>query len=143
MLSEDRRRILQLVADGKITAEEAAELLDALPKEGQSDGPREQSDFGGPLPQLPSPPQYPAWPQPTRARALVIQINDGSDSHVNLRIPFGLARAAGKFVPRRAQQQLKEFGIDLQELLDDLRGSENGTILQVNDDDSHVLIAVE
>jgi hypothetical protein len=144
MSSEDRRRILQLVADGKITAEEAAELLDALPKDGQSEATREPTDFGGPALQFPPGPQSPEWPRPpARARALIIQITDGSDSHVNLRIPFGLARAAGKFVPRRAQQQLKEFGIDLQELLDDLRGSENGTILQVNDDDSHVLIAVE
>ena len=136
MSSEDRRRILQLVADGKISAEEATELLDALPGDRQSESP--DAPYSSSLPMPPEPPI-----RPNRARSLVIQITEGSESRVNLRIPFGLARAAGKFVPRRAQQQLKEFGIDLQELLDDLSGSENGTILQVQDDQDTVLIAVE
>ena len=143
MSNEDRRRILQLVADGKITAEEATELLDALPSDRQSDGPREGAD--APYPSIPPVPPLPPMPQlpPNRARSLVIQINEGSENKVNLRIPFGLARAAGKFVPRRASQQLKEFGIELEELLNDLSGTEKGIILQVRDDEDMVLIAVE
>ena len=139
MSSEDRRRILQLVADGKITAEEATELLDALPGDRPSEPVREAD-----APYPPMPPRLPALPRmPVRNRALVIQIHDGESTHVNLRIPFALARAAGKFVPRRAQQQLKEFGIELDDLLNDLSGNENGVLLQVQDDKDVVLIAVE
>jgi hypothetical protein len=137
MSNEDRRRILQLVADGKISAEEATELLDALPSDRQSDGAREAAE--APYASMPPMPPFP----PNRARSLVIQINEGSENKVNLRIPFGLARAAGKFVPRRASQQLKEFGIELEELLNDLSGTEKGIILQVRDEQDMVLIAVE
>lgn len=139
-MNDERRRILQLVADSKISAEEAAELLDAL-------GTQQRREPGMPgvpaLPDLPTP----AVPAPAlaagRARSLIIQITEGSSTKVNLRIPFGLARAAGRFIPRRAEQQLREFGIELEDLFNDLRGSENGTILQVEDEDARVLIAVE
>jgi hypothetical protein len=138
-MNDERRRILQLVADGKITAEEAAELLDAINVQPR----REQSTM--PPPEAPTPPApvFARGPAPVRARSLIIQVIEGSNTKVDLRIPFGLARAAGKFIPRRAEQQLREFGIDLEDLLSDLRGSENGTILQVQDEDSRVLIAVE
>jgi hypothetical protein len=136
-MNDERRRILQLVADGKITAEEAAELLDALNVQSRRETPSMS------FPDAPPSPPAPSLPRTGRARSLIIQITEGSNTKVNLRIPFGLARAAGKFVPRRAEQQLREFGIELDDLLADLRGSEDGTILQVEDDDSRVLIAVE
>jgi hypothetical protein len=138
-MNDERRRILQLVADGKITAEEAAELLDALNVQPR----REPTAM--PLPEAPTAPMFTPGPGPGlgRARSLVIQVTEGSSTKVNLRIPFGLARAAGKFIPRRAEQHLREFGIELEDLLADLRGSENGTILQIEDEDSRVLIAVE
>jgi hypothetical protein len=73
----------------------------------------------------------------------MIQISEGNNNNVNLRIPFGLFRAAGKYIPRKAQASLREYGIDLEELLGDLSGSESGVLLQVNDGEDHVLIAVE
>lgn len=142
MSNEDRRRILQLVADGKITAEEATELLDALQSESARGGTENPSESAFPVP--PVAPRAPIPPRaPVASRSLIILVTEGPNTKVNLRIPFGLARAAGKFVPRRAQQQLKEVGIDLEEMLTDLTGSENGTILQVEDEDNRVLIAVE
>jgi DUF4097 and DUF4098 domain-containing protein YvlB len=137
-MNEERRRILQMVADGKLTSEEAAELLDALQAETRR-GDAEQSQSVQRIGDGP-------W-RPTREtrspRTLMIQISEGDDSHVNLRIPFGLFRAAGKYIPRKAQSSLREYGIDLEELLGDLSGSESGVLLQVNDGDDHVLIAVE
>lgn len=137
-MNDDRRRILQLVAEGKITAEEAADLLDAL-------GSTSSQEARAVPPEAPFAPQPPRTPMPPqgRARNLVIQVTEGSNTKVNLRIPFGLARAAGKFIPRRAEQQLRELGIELEDILSDLKGSEQGTIVQVEDDDNRVLIAVE
>lgn len=138
-MNEEQRRILQMVADGKLTSEEAAELLDALQAETRpavrDQGVQLQRDESSYLRQ-----QGPGRRSP---RTLMIQISEGGDSHVNLRIPFGLFRAAGKYIPRKAQASLSEYGIDLEELLGDLSGSESGVLLQVNDGDDHVLIAVE
>jgi hypothetical protein len=137
-MNEEQRRILQMVADGKLTSEEAAELLDALQAETRrGDAEQSQSAQRGEA-------AYWRPPRETRSpRTLMIQISEGGDSHVNLRIPFGLFRAAGKYIPRKAQASLREYGIDLEELLGDLSGSESGVLLQVNDGDDHVLIAVE
>lgn len=138
-MNEEQRRILQMVADGKLTSEEAAELLDALQAETRR-GDVEQTPQG---PRGDSPYWRQQGPARRTPRTLMIQISEGNDSHVNLRIPFGLFRAAGKYIPRKAQASLSEYGIDLEELLGDLSGNESGVLLQVNDGDDHVLIAVE
>ncbi len=136
-MNDEQRRILQMVADGKLTSEEAAELLDALQAESrrsEDDQPvgTRHFDHRGPSGRVGRSP-----------RTLMIQISEGNNNNVNLRIPFGLFRAAGKYIPRKAQASLSEYGIDLEELLGDLSGSESGVLLQVNDGDDHVLIAVE
>lgn len=136
-MNEEQRRILQMVADGRLTSEEAAELLDAL----QAEVPRRDDE--GPVAPRHIGPRGPGSSAGGPARTLMIQISEGDNTNVNLRIPFGLFRAAGKYIPRKAQSSLREYGIDLEELLGDLSGSESGVLLQVNDGDDHVLIAVE
>ena len=80
----------------------------------------------------------------TPRRSLVIQVKEGGDSKVNVRIPLSLARAAGKFIPRHAQQHLAAYNIDLEELLSGLRDAEgDGTLIEVKDGKDEVRIAVE
>ena len=137
MMSDDRRRILQMVADGTISAEEATELLDALQPEQRRDTPPPEA----PMP--PRPPR-PVTVQSVRSpRVLIIQVTEGESNRVNLRIPLGLARAAGKFIPRKAQEHLGEYGIDLTSLFEGITDSDEGVILQVQDEEDRVLIAVE
>jgi hypothetical protein len=129
MVDDDRARILRMVADGKISAEEALGLLEALePRR------REEPRFAPPVEQ----------PRGRGSgRALVIRVAEGDESKVNLRLPLGLARAAGKFVPRRTMQSLREHGINLETLLDDVGGVEGTTLVEVHDGNDHVIIAVE
>ncbi len=94
MMSEERARILRMVANGKLSAEEAAELLEAL-----EPAPRTEARTASLVEPLPV-------ASPTGARTLVINITEGGDSKVNVRIPLGLARAAGRFIPRQAQEYL-------------------------------------
>lgn len=145
MGDEERARILRMVADGKLSPEEAASLLEAV-----------ESD---PEPQVSSysiPPEPPFGPDEREVRvrgregrrsrpprAVVIQIKENGENKVNLRIPLGLARAAKKFIPRQAQNYLSAYEIDLQEFLDGANDMEGGTLLEVKDGDSRVLIAVE
>jgi hypothetical protein len=61
-----------------------------------------------------------------------------------VRIPLGLARAAERFLPRQAQQYLREQGIELGEMLEGVQGNEDSTtLLEVEDDDKRVRIAIE
>jgi hypothetical protein len=81
-------RVLQLVAEGRLTAEEAAPLLDALEAA-----------------QAP-PPSAPAAPgntgsagDDTPASAVRIEVSDGGRKVINLRVPLALGRTAISGVP--------------------------------------------
>jgi hypothetical protein len=105
-MNEERRKILDMLAQGKITAEEAEKLLDAVgepvtgtPAATNADGRR-------------------SW------KYLRIQVEPGSDSksgdRVNIRVPFKLIRAGLKFaafIPREAHakvnQAFKDKGLDI------------------------------
>lgn len=132
MSTEVRARILQMVAEGKLSAEEAARLLEASEPEL--------------APARLQPPQPPAPPNPTTIskRSLVIQVTEGGEQKVHVRIPFGLARAAGRFIPRQAQRHLEEYDINLQQLMEDLGDSlVAGPLIQIRDVEDEVLIMVE
>jgi len=133
MNNEERSRILRMVSEGTISPEEATGLLEALePVEERQVTPRTMTAVM----------EHAAARR--RARTLSIQINDGSDTHVNVRIPLTLARAAGKFIPREAQARLSEYGLSLDQLLDDLGpDGGDGAIIEIHDHDEHVRIAVD
>ena len=148
MSNEERARILRMVAEGKVTPAEAEDLLaalDAAPSaEARSTGP--SATFGpGTMRTMPAPPVPPVPPgirkQP---HSLVIQVKEGGDSKVNVRIPLSLARTAGKFIPRHAQQHLAAYNINLEEFLSGLGDAEgDGTLVEVKDGKDEVRIAVE
>ena len=103
--SEERRRILDMLAAGQISADQAAELLEAV-------GPG-------------SAPVAPAAPAKGIARLLRISVDatrpDGSkEATVRVNVPLGLARFAGRFLPPEARKELEGQGIDLSTLLDSL-----------------------
>jgi hypothetical protein len=133
-LREDRERILRMLAEGKISAEEAANLLDAIapqplrPRQGIAPEPS----------RLMTPP-----PLAADKRFLLIEVSEDGETKVNLRIPLALARAAGKFIPRSAQDHLKEYSINLPELVEDLgQALDVGPLIDIRDGDDRVLIAV-
>jgi hypothetical protein len=136
MGEEERRRILRMVAEGKLSPEEAAGLLEAVEDAQARRGP----EFA---PQPPQPPQPPYPRRSTSRRALIIHIKEGGDSKVNIRIPLSLARVAQKFIPRQAASYLQNYEIDLNQFLEDAGDAEGGTILEVKDGENRVLIAVE
>jgi len=103
--SEERRRILDMLAAGQISADQAAELLEAV-------GPG-------------SAPAAAAPPARGIARMLRISVDatrpDGSkEATVRVNVPLGLAKFAGRFLPPEARRELEGQGIDLSSLLDSL-----------------------
>ena len=118
---DERNRILDMLASGKITAEQAAELLKAI-------GP-------GDVPPPPPPPRAAdavgadarAFLRPKQGISRMLRISidavgDGDTDRAKIRVnvPLALARFATKFMPDEAKVQLDEQGIDLSELIDAL-----------------------
>lgn len=104
-MNEERRKILDMLAQGKITAAEAEKLLDAV-------------GATAPGPSGEGAPGARSW------RYLRVQVDPGphseSGDRVNIRVPFKLIRAGLKFaafIPREAHdkvnQAFKDKGMDI------------------------------
>jgi hypothetical protein len=107
-MNEERRKILDMLAQGKITVEEAEKLLAAVGETGAAAPAAAGTDAAGRR----------SW------KYLRIQVEPGPGSEdgdrVNIRIPFKLIRAGLKFaafIPReahaRVNQAFKEKGMDV------------------------------
>ena len=106
-MSENRRQILDMLAAGKITADEAERLIAALERAPSSD-PAGATTARRPLPKY---------------LRVVVEAEDDDDGEaltkVNIRVPFQLMRAGVKlanFMPPKARAQvneaLREKGVD-------------------------------
>ena len=118
--------VLQLVAEGRLTAEEAAPLLDAL--EGKDRDTRSQA--AGPLPGENASVEAPA-------SAVRIEVSDGGRKVINLRVPLALGRSAINGVPGLSEatsDRIKEA----------IQAGIKGPILDVDDEDgSGVRVVIE
>jgi hypothetical protein len=82
-------RVLRLVAEGRLTAEEAGPILDAL--DGTSDAADEAADQAAG--------DRSDQPAGAPARALRVEVTEAGRTIINLRIPLSLGRAAISQVP--------------------------------------------
>lgn len=125
-MADALERVLQLVAEGRLTAEEAAPLLDAL--EGKDRDTRSQA--AGPLPGENASVEAPA-------SAVRIEVSDGGRKVINLRVPLALGRSAINGVPGLSEatsERIKEA----------IQAGIKGPILDVDDEDgSGVRVVIE
>jgi hypothetical protein len=121
--SEERMRILKMVADKQITAEEAARLLEAL--RASSAEPQGRGD-------------------PSKARWLRIRVTDRPSNRVklNVSLPVGLVDVGLKMGARFAPEMA---GMDMGAIQAALKDGIQGRIIEVDDeqDDERVEVFVE
>jgi hypothetical protein len=103
-MNEEQRRILNLLSEGKLTAEEAEGLLDAISGRARSGA------GGGTLESLPNP----------KYLRVLVENEDAHASKVNVRVPFDLIRAGVRLaalLPTAAYEPvnraLKQNGVDI------------------------------
>lgn len=97
-MSEERRRILEMLAQGKISAAEADQLLDAMFAPSTSERPL-------------AVPSSPASVSTKNARFLRVLVEGGSGERVDVRIPMQLLRSGIKLaalIPPEAQDKINE-----------------------------------
>lgn len=122
--ADSRKRILDMLASGAISADDAAKLLAAI--------------GGETKPGTPPPPPKPR----TAARVFRVSIDarddeDGNErAKIRVNIPLGLAKFASRFLPPEAKRELESQGIDLADLLASL-GDEvpEGPLVDIDVDD--------
>jgi hypothetical protein len=147
-MSENRRQILEMLAQGKITADEAERLIAALERE------------PAPTTSGTAAEAVPAKPRPKYVRVLVEALNhrspNGSPTKVNIRVPMQLLRAGvrlGALIPaqarERANEALRDKGInfDLNQIkpenLEELIEQINDVAIDVDEDHAKVRIFCE
>lgn len=127
-MDDPLRRVLQLVAEGKLTAEEAAPILEAL--DDQSAGPSAQAAAAAEGSARES-------AAPSGAAALRIEVRERDRQVVNLRLPLALGRFALDRVPGISPDQTER-------IREALRLGVRGPILEVDGDNGDgVRIVVE
>ncbi|MBS3817994.1 hypothetical protein KGY73_00590 [bacterium] len=103
-MSEERKKILEMLSEGKISVEEAEKLLQALLKDEKE--PKEVKDQSG--------------KETLKYLRVLVEPKEKGGDRVNIRVPLSLIRAGLKwasFIPKEAQEKvdevLSEKGLDL------------------------------
>ena len=118
MTSPEQMKILQMLQEGTIKAEEAAVLLEAL--EG-GDEPRPSSETG---------------------KTLKIKVSDKYSGavKVNMGVPLGFARFLKDLIPATERARIESQGVDLDAVFANLDSGVKGKLVDVEDvQDGHLI----
>lgn len=112
--TEERLQILKMIEEGKISAAEGAELLQAI--------------------NTPSPPTPPPLKGASPPRWLRVRVTDtrNGNQKVNVNIPIGLVNVGMKMGARFSPEM---EGMDYQALMDAVQSGETGKVMDVTDGD--------
>ena len=119
--SEERMRVLRMIEEGKISADEGARLLKALEKSRRKQGRRPSAAAGE-----------------NSGRWMRLRVSDTGSGRtkVNMTLPLGLVsmglQVGARFVP-------EVNSLDVQQVRDALRSGVPGKILEVMDDDGELV----
>jgi hypothetical protein len=129
--SEERVKILKMVQEGKLSAEQAVELLTVL------DSPSNQPGGIPPVPPIP-----PLSARPGRWFRVRITDTDTGKVRVNVRMPVSMLNAGMKMGMRFSPEVQ---GLNPDELIEAIRTGEAGQIVDVYDeeDGEHVEVFIE
>ncbi len=120
-MKEERKKILEMLEARRINAEEAARLLEALGDTGEATRPT------------------------GKGRYVLIHVEDpNEDKKINIKLPAGLLRAAGRFIPSDTKATINGMELNLEELLSSIDEETEGEVLRVEGDEGEtVIIRVE
>ncbi len=130
--SEERLKILKMIQEGKITAEQGMKLLEAL-------GQMSKSGVQAPRPDLPNPPGAPHTARWFRVRVTDL---DTGRVRVNIRMPINVVTTGVKLGARFSPEV---EGLDMTQLMDAIRSGETGQIVDMVDekDGEHIEVFLE
>ena len=116
--AEERMQILQMIQEGKITAEEGAKLLQALGASSKAE-------------KRPPAPPAPGASDPRWFRVRVTDLATGKNK-VNVNIPMGLVNVGLKMGARFAPNM---DNVNYEELMTAIKSGANGKVMDVTDEE--------
>jgi polyhydroxyalkanoate synthesis regulator phasin len=126
-MNEEKMQILSMLEKGKISADEAARLLDALGAVEQPATDREKMDG-------------------KKAKWLRIHVTENGKDKVKVNMPIKLVQILSKMhgiMPTDAKMTLDQHNIDLSAIMDAIKDGAEGEIVNVEDGNATVKIFVE
>jgi hypothetical protein len=130
--SDERIKILKMVQEGKITADQASELLEVLSEHTTPENNPSSA--------------YPAagGSRPSGGRWFRVRISDieSGKTRANIRLPIGIVSAGLKMGMKFSPEM---EGMDVEQLAEIIQSGETGTIVDVYDEDDkeHVEVFIE
>lgn len=117
-MEEEKMRILKMLEEGKISAEEGAKLLETIEEPSRREGGK---------------------------KFLKIRVFEGNleKPKVNVNIPLGLIKLATHFVPESARTKMKEKEIDLDQIIQMIATGAEGKLVDVEEEGERVEIFLE
>lgn len=114
-MTENHRKILEMLSQGKISVADAERLLEKLkaPMETRADAADEDADAGGASSTGKTNGTKPGAKLPKFLRVVV---DDVAGEHINVRVPISLVRTGvrlGALLPKQARRAVEEQGVDL------------------------------
>lgn len=98
-MTDPLERVLELVASGRLTADEAAPILEALEAKGRA----AKTAFAADAPKTGA-----TGTDPARARYARVEVRESGRRIVDLRVPISLGRFALQRVPGLSREQIAE-----------------------------------
>jgi hypothetical protein len=102
-MSEERRKVLEMLAAGKITADEAEKLLDKLAGNASNAAPSSETRAAA------------SAPGATKPKYLRIVVDQPGRDQVSVRVPLSLVRSGRgllAIMPKHVNERLAEYGIN-------------------------------
>jgi len=130
MNDEVSRRIRQLVLDGKISAEEAKRLTDAM----NEDENEEKAQVPAVVTAVRSRP---------KASTLTIRVDEEGKQVVNVKFPLSMAQLAWPIISKYLGQATLSMNFNLDQLIDILANAEVGPIMDVQAEEYHIVLGLE
>ncbi|OGC82713.1 MAG: hypothetical protein A2W07_01235 [candidate division Zixibacteria bacterium RBG_16_43_9] len=121
-MRDETMKILKMVEDKKISAEEAAKLLEALER---SSGKEETS-------------------QEKYRKTLRIKVFEGdlSKPKVNVNIPLTIVKFIGKLMPDKVKTKLDEYNVSFEQIMEMVEKGETGKLVEVEDTEENERVEI-
>jgi hypothetical protein len=130
-MNEEIIKILKMIEEGKITADQGAELIKAIEvKQKDMDNAAAGINNAG---------------EKKKATAFCIYVSDGDKKEVKVKIPRGLVSFVSKFIPKGMEGKVEanDTEIDLSELLKELENCACGEVISIDKEGKNVRICCE
>jgi len=115
-MKEEIMKILKMVEEGKIKAEDAYKLIDAIEEVEKS---KKEGKF------------------------LKIHIEDEDGEKVKVSIPLNLVKLMDKFIPKEAKEKIEEYGFNLDDLVSFIQEGTSEPIVDIEGEDEKIKIWIE